>query len=348
MKTAILFISALLLMAARGFTQERKPTSVAELATYRGPDRESILYAGAKTEGKVTWYTSLAGASYKEIAKAFSARYAGVQVEPFRAPGADLVVRLEEEAKAGRKIADAIETTEGSLIFLRDEKLIRPYDSPHLDKYPEDGKERAKKGLVYWALARESYVGFAYNTKLLPKEAVPKDFSGLLHPALEGKMGISIGQTSDKVIGAMIKTRGEEFVKSLKVQNIKLFSIGAPALVHTIESGEIIASPAIFQTHTLLAASKGAPVEWIPMDLVPTNVGSAAIAADPPHPHAALLMADFLLSPAGQGVLAKFYYGSATKAQPFKKWRPEHGLTTEQYEKKLSHWDDLLNFIAHR
>ena len=70
-------------------------------------------------------------------------------------------------------------------------------------------------------------------------EAVPKNFSGLLHPALKGKMGISIGQTSDKVIGAMIKTRGEEFVKSLKFQNIKLYSIGAPALVHTIESGEI-------------------------------------------------------------------------------------------------------------
>jgi ABC-type glycerol-3-phosphate transport system substrate-binding protein len=146
MKIPFLIVSALLLMAEHGFTQERKPTSIAELATYRGPDREAVLYAGAKTEGKVTWYTSLAGASYKELAKAFSAKYPGVEVEPFPAPGADLVVRLEEEAKAGRKIADSIETTEGSLLFLRDEKLIRPYDSPYLDKYPKDGKERAKKG----------------------------------------------------------------------------------------------------------------------------------------------------------------------------------------------------------
>ena len=64
--------------------------------------------------------------------------------------------------------------------------------------------------------------------------------------------------------------------------------------------------------------------------------------------HAALLMVDFLLSPDGQAVLRKFYYGSATEAQPFEKWRPEHGLKTEQYEKKLSHWDDLLNLIAHK
>jgi iron(III) transport system substrate-binding protein len=348
MKYASFIFSALLMFPSLTWAQARKPTTIAELVAYRGPDREQLLYAGAKTEGKITWYTSLAGDSYKEIVKAFEAKYPGVKVESFRAPGAELVVRMEEEAKARRNIADTIETTEGSLMFLRDGKLLRPYDSPHLDKYPEDGKERAEKGLVYWALARESYVGFTYNKTLVPKEAVPKNFDGLSHAQLKGKMGISIGQTSDKVIGAMIKAKGEEFVKKLKTQEIKLYSIEAPALVHTIASGEIVASPAIFQTHTLLAASKGAPVEWVPMDLVPTNVGSAAVAANPPHPHAALLMADFLLSPAGQQVLEKYYYGSGAKDYGFKKWRPERGLTTEQYEKDLERWDKLLNSITRK
>ena len=348
MKVLNFIILALLLLPSEAATQARKPATIAELASYRGADREALLYAGAKPEGKIMWYTSLAGDSYKEIVKAFETKYPGVKVESFRAPGADLVVRLEEEAKARRNIADAIETTEGSLIFLRDDKLLRPYDSPHLDKYPEDGKERADKGLVYWALARESYIGFAYNTKLVPKDAVPKNFDGLLHPQLKGNMGISIGQTSDKIIGAMIKTKGEEMVRKLKAQEMKLYSIDAPALVNNIAAGEIVGSPAIFQTHTLLAASKGAPVEWVPMDLVPSNVGSAAIAVNPPHPHAALLMADFLLSPDGQAVLEKYYYGSATKDQGFKKWRPERGLTPEQYEKDIVRWDKLLNAITRK
>ena len=348
MKVLNFIISALLLVPSEAWTQARKPASIVELASYRGADRESVLYAGAKTEAKIIWYTSLAGDSYKEIVKAFETKYAGVKVESFRAAGAELVVRLEEEAKARRNIADTIETTEGSLIFLRDGKLLRPYDSPHLDKYPEDGKERADKGRVYWALARESYIGFTYNTKLVAKEAVPKNFDGPFHPQLTGKMGISIGQTSDKIIGAMIKAKGEEMARKLKGQEIKLYSIDAPALVHTIAGGEIAASPAIFQTHTLLAASKGAPVEWVPMDLVPTNVGSAAVAANRPHPHAALLMADFLLSPDGQGVLGKFYYGSATKDHGFKKWRPERGLTTDQYEKELLRWEKLLNSITRK
>ena len=348
MKREYFFILAFLLSATSAWAQTRKPSTIAELASYRGADREALLYAGAKNEGKITWYTSLAGDSYKEMVKAFETKYAGVKVESYRAAGAELVTRLTEEAKARRNIADAIETTEGSLIFLRDEKLLRPYDSPYLDRYPEDGKERADKNLVYWALARESYIGFAYNRTLVPKEAVPKNFDGVFHPQLKGKMGISIGQTSDKVIGAMIKSRSEEAVRKLKGQEIKLYSIDAPALVNTIAAGEIVASPAIFQTHTLLAAAKGAPIEWVPMDLVPTNVGSAAIAANPPHPHAALLMADFLLSPEGQQVLEKYYYGSGAKDYGFKKWRPEHGLTTDQYEKDLAHWDKLLHGITRK
>ena len=154
---------ALLVFAADAGEQARKPSTIAELAVYRGADREAVLYAGAKNEGRIVWYTSLAGDSYKELVKAFETKYPGVKVDAYRAQGADIVVRMEEEAKARRNIADTIETTEGSLIFLRDEKLIRPYDSPYLDRYPEDGKERADKNLVYWALARESYIGLTYN-----------------------------------------------------------------------------------------------------------------------------------------------------------------------------------------
>jgi len=84
------------------------------------------------------------------------------------------------------------------------------------------------------------------------------------------------------------------------------------------------------------------------MDLVPTNVGSAAIAANPAHPHAAVLFADFLLSPDGQGVLEKYYYGSGTKDFGFKKWRAERGLTTDQYEKELERWDKLLMSITRK
>jgi iron(III) transport system substrate-binding protein len=349
MRTLALVFFALVLSPSEAWLQTRKPPSLPELARYMGADREQVLYAGAKAEGKLMWYTSLAGGSYKELVKLFETKYPGIQVDAFRAGGSDLVVRMEEEYKAGRFIADAIETTEGNLMFMRDAGLLQPYNSPVLKNYPDEAKEDAGKGLYYWALARESYIGFTYNKNLLPKVAVPKNFDGLFHPELKGKMGISISSTTgSKSIGAMVKAKGEEFVKKLKEQQVKLYTIDAPALVNVIASGEIVASPAIFESHTVLAASKGAPLEWVPMDLVPNNVGSAALASKAPHPHAAVVMADLLLGPDGQKVLEKFYYGSATNNRPFKRWRPERGLTTEKYEKEIDHWEKLLKQIGYK
>jgi iron(III) transport system substrate-binding protein len=349
MKVVTLILFALLISPSLAWVQTRKPASLNDLVSYMGADREQILYGGAKAEGKLMWYTSLAGGSYKALIAAFEAKYPAVRVDVYRAGGSDLFVRITAEYKAGRNLVDTIETTEGNLMFMRDSRLLQPYNSPVLKAYPDDAKEAAGKGRYYWALARESYIGFTYNKNLLAAAAVPKNFDGLLHPDLKGKMGMPLGGASGtRAIGAMIKAKGEEFVRKLKEQQIKLYSLDAPALVNVIASGEVVASPAIFQSHTWLAATKGAPVEWLPMDLVPNNVGSAAIALKPPNPHGAVLMADFLLSPEGQKILEKFHYGSATKEQPFKRWRPERGLTTEKYERDVEYWEKLLNQIGHK
>jgi iron(III) transport system substrate-binding protein len=160
------------------FAQPRKPMTISELVTYNGKDREQVLYSGAKTEGKVTWYTSLAGESYKAMVKAFENKYSGIRVEAYRVSGSDMTTRMYEESKAKKYIADTVETTEGNLMFMRDAFLLRPYHSPYFASYPEDAKEKGERGLYFWGIARESYIGFAYNKKLLSKSAVPKNYEG--------------------------------------------------------------------------------------------------------------------------------------------------------------------------
>ena len=328
--------------------QARKSMTISELVTYTGKDREQVLYTGAKNEGKVTWYTSLAGDSYKGMIKAFETKYAGVKVEAYRTNGGDITQRMVEEAKARRQIVDTIETTEPNLMFQRDAFLLRPYHSPHFAAYPDDAKHKGERGLYFWATARESYIGFAYNKNLLPKEAIPKNYEGLLHPALKGRMGLTVDDTSTKVIAAILKIKGPELVKKLKGQEISLHTIIPPALLELIGSGEVLAGAAIFRNHVIVAQQKGAPVEWVPMDIVPTNVGGAAIAVQPPHPHGALLFADYLLGPEGQGILEKYHYGNGAKNYGFKKWRPELGMPLDKYEKELERWEKLLKETGRR
>jgi ABC-type glycerol-3-phosphate transport system substrate-binding protein len=94
MKPIRFILLALLVFAGDAGAQVRKPSTIAELAVYRGADREALLYAGAKSEARIVWYTSLAGDSYKELVKAFEAKYPGVKVDSYRAQGADIVVRM--------------------------------------------------------------------------------------------------------------------------------------------------------------------------------------------------------------------------------------------------------------
>jgi iron(III) transport system substrate-binding protein len=337
-----LIVLAFLVLPTLLQAQTRAPMTISELVTYKGKDREQILYTGAKVEGKVTWYTSLAGDSYKGMIKAFESKYPGVKVESYRANGGEITNRMVEEAKARRPIVDTIETTEANLMFQREAFLLRPYHSPHFAAYPNDAKQAGERGLYFWATARESYIGFAYNKSLLPKDAVPKNYDGLLHPALKGRMGLTLDDTSTKAIAAILKAKGPEFLKKLKGQDFSLHTIIPPALLDLVASGELLAGAAIFRNHVIVAKEKGAPVEWMPMDIVPTNVGGCAIAAQPPHPHAALLLADYLLGPEGQGMLEKYYYGNGAKNYGFKKWRPEHEMSLEKYEKELEGWEKLL------
>ena len=139
-------IPIFLSFAAIAHAQGKKPTTFAELAAYVAPDREQILLAGAKSEGKLVWYTSLAGGSYKALVEAFEAKYPGVKVEVYRAPGSELTTRMTEEAKARRNIADALETTTDTLTSLRDAKLLAPFNSPYLRNYPEQARERQQTG----------------------------------------------------------------------------------------------------------------------------------------------------------------------------------------------------------
>ena len=123
-----------------------QPMTISELVTYNAKDREAVLYAGAKTEGKVTWYTSLAGDSYKGMIKAFESKYAGVKIEAYRTNGGEITNRMVEEAKAKKPIVDTIETTEANLMFQREAFLLRPYHSPYFANYPEDAKVRGESG----------------------------------------------------------------------------------------------------------------------------------------------------------------------------------------------------------
>ena len=348
MRLSIIALIMLPFGTPTAWSQSAKTLSPAELAAHSGADRERILFDGAKREGKLVWYTTLAAEQNKQIANAFEKKYPGVSVETYRTGSSALAQRLLTEAKARRHIADAIETTPPGLMTFRDSQLLLPYTSPYLATFPDDAKEKAPRNLVYWTTARESYVGFAYNTRLIKAGDVAKNFDGLLRPALKDNMGIAGEDTGARIIGAMIKVKGDGFAKRLREQNMRIHMMAGSALTQLVAAGEIYASPSQFYSATHVAAKRGAPLGWAPMDLVPTSSGGAAVYVNAPRPHAAILFVDFLLSADGQKLYEDLFFGSAQKDYGFKRWYPEKGGTLDQYEQALDSWHKLLKEITRK
>ena len=295
----------------------------------------------------MSWYTSLAGSSYKELAQGFEKKY-GVKVDVYRAASNELMARITAEAKARQYLVDTIETTLPLLKSLREDGLLAVYTSPHLLKYPSHAKEHAGNGLYYWGVNRESFIGVGFNPNLIAANLVPKNFDGLLQPQLKGKMGMTTSETGVRMIGAMLKFKGEEFVKKLKNQDISLHSISGRAMADMAISGEVPISPSIFRDHAMESKLKGAPINWVAMEGVPTNAGATAIIYQAPHPHGAVLMADFILSPAGQKILEDLQFGSPSKDFGFKRWYPEAGLNTDQYDAEATKWQKMLREIGRK
>ncbi|MET0501979.1 MAG: extracellular solute-binding protein [Candidatus Binatia bacterium] len=343
----LMAILLVIVVAPSTWAQGAKPKTLSELVKYNGADRESMLYDGAKKEGKLVWYTSLV--PHKHIAKIFESKYPGITVNIYRAAGNTLATRLIEERNAKRYVADAIESTPPQLMVLRDAQALQPFSSPYLANYPDVAKEAVSSGLVLWVTDRESLIGVGYNKNVMKAGAVPKKFDDLFNPALKGLMSTANNETGARAIGAMLKAKGEAFVRKLREQDITPHGTTAAGLTDLIISGEAPISFTMVQTNlTQPAATKGAPVAWVPMEVVPVNAGSAAVIANAPNPHAALLFVDFLISPQGQKMYADLFYGSAASASNFERWYPEKGLSMEEYEKRADGWLKLLNEITRK
>jgi len=347
MKVLSLVFLMLTTAASLSWGQGRKPKSFDELAAYTGQDRQQILFEGARAEGKIVWYTSLAGV-YRDLVDAFKKKYPEISVEAYRGGTTDLAPRLINEAQAGRYVADALEATPGLLMVLRERGLLKPYLSPELARYPDKAKTKADGARVYWVTDREAYLGFGYNTRMIAPAEVPKNFQDLLKPELKGKLALTTEASSSRVIGTMLKYKGEEFIKRLHGQEVRLFKASSAGFLDLIAAGEVAGSPVAFRNQVAVMKEKHAPVDWAPLEVVPANAGGSAIIANAPHPHAALLFTDFIIGVEGQRIMEQHRYGVAWKDYPFEREYPERGMASAEYEKAEDRWTQLVRSITKR
>ena len=322
----------------------------AQLALYQGADREKILVEGAKREGQFTLYTSHTW--FKTFVGEFEKKYPFVRASQWRNDSKNIIRKVLEEVKAGRVLADIVETTADGMGLLKREGLFQEYYSPEARYYPNELKPKGKNGFFYLP-NRETYNSLGYNTKLIPPATAPRTLKDLVDPKWKSKMAITSTTTGSRWIGNVLETLGREFLDKLADQDISVQDMAPASLINLVVSGEIPLSPTIFDANVTLAKQKGAPVEWRPLEPVVTTVGSAGLLARASNPHTALLFIDYLLSKEGQQLIMKGGLWSpredmGSREQKFTKSYLDEKYSSEEMEAKIAQWETLMRQLFMR
>ncbi|MBI4528157.1 MAG: extracellular solute-binding protein [Deltaproteobacteria bacterium] len=259
---------------------------------------QAAVIEAAKREGTVIFYGALNINDSRLLLKRFEEKYPFIKTENLRMSAEPLLNRILTEDKAGRNSVDLINNT--VLNALKKAGLLQPYRSPENSAYPEQFRDPDG----YWTSLYNNYYVLGYNSNLVSAREAPRDWPDLLNPKWKGKIGMD--QEEYEWYAATLQYWGREkaqkFHRALARQDIH-WRKGHTLISQLIVAGEFPVG--IVYAHRAESMKKaGAPIGWVKSsDPVFVTLSPITIAAKAPHPNAAKLLFDFMLSKEAQLML---------------------------------------------
>jgi iron(III) transport system substrate-binding protein len=267
--------------------------AVAAVAAYKGPDRTERLITGAKKEGELMLYSSLTQEDQLKLGEDFKRRY-GVTLKFWRASKTHILQRVLSETRGGRFEFDVVETNAPEVEAIAREQLLQKMTSPYLEEVllPQTVPAHGE-----WAPDRLNLIVYAYNTSAVKSDDLPNAWLDLLDGKWKGRIGME--STNVEWFATLVESMGEE-------TGLDLFRrIGDSGVAvrtgHTHSTGRVIAGEipvmmGVYSHDVDRMKRKGAPVDWFVLPPAVILPSSVAISRRAPHPHAAALFYDYMLT----------------------------------------------------
>jgi len=227
-------------------------------------------------------------------------RKRGIKVSMWRGVNQKLVQRALAEARAGQHGVDVFEGSGPGLEILHREGLLEKFWSPAFADIPREAFPRHG----YYAPDNLLFTVMGYNTKLVKPEDVPRSYEDLLQPKWSGRIGVEASNVAwfAAVARAMGEEKGLAYFRKLAAMRPQVRS-GHTLMTELVSAGEIPLCLTLYNQAVDKLKEKGAPIEWRALQPAFGRADGIAVAKRAPHPHAALLFADFVLSPEGQRII---------------------------------------------
>jgi iron(III) transport system substrate-binding protein len=248
-------------------------------------DRSARLLANAKREGSLSLYASMAEKDLIRLVSEFERRY-GIKVKVWRSGKNNVLRRAVTEARAGRFEVDVVHNPSPEMELLHRERLLQEVRSPHQRELIPEAVAAHRE----WAGPRVYVFVQAYNTNRVKSGELPKTFRDLLDPRWKGR--IAVEAKEQECFRELVATNG------LTVRN------GNALLNNLVVAGEIPLALTLYSYLPEQSKRSGAPIDWFALQPTVAYTDGIGVMKRAPHPHAAVLFYDFVLSD-GQALLAE-------------------------------------------
>ena len=269
--------------------------------TYDGADRNERLLEGARKEGSLLLYTSMAEKDMLGLVNAFQDKY-GIKVEVWRSGKNKVLQRALTEADAGRFVVDVIQNPSPEMEALHREKVLHPVKSP----YQSDLIPQALPKHREWTGMRTYVFVQAYNPRKVGEQELPSTYEDLLDPRWKGRLGIEAKNQEwfMTLIGAMGEEKGLRYFRELVKTNGMSVRAGHSLLANLVVAGEVPFAVTMYSYLVDQKKAGGAPIDYIALKPTIAYTDGIGIARHAPHPNAAMLFYDFMLGE-GQEMVSK-------------------------------------------
>jgi iron(III) transport system substrate-binding protein len=263
------------------------------------------VVAQAEEEGSVTYYSTQNLPNVEAMEKAFESAYPEIDMTIVRGLPNDLHPRLETEASTGQGEADVYTTADVRWVADKDtEGFFTAVTGPNFDSDDFDRDKYNPDGT--WFVSHAATIGYGWNTELFPDGLT--GYEDLLTDELAGgKIGIIEpgGEAQLDWYTYIEEEFGAEYLEELAALEPRIYA-GGTAVIEALTSGEIFATP--YASPTIRAAiESGAPLDWALPDTAWGTLFDSVVLESAPHPAAAQVLADFMLTEEGQTALATDY-----------------------------------------
>jgi iron(III) transport system substrate-binding protein len=258
----------------------------------------AALEAAARAEGGLTWYVAqMSGEAAEAMARRFSQRYPGIAVSAIRTTGQVAYERLQQELKNNTPTCDVFSSTDISHYpaLIKRNALAR-YEPANASELAKPYQGLGEKGLYYPTTG--SLQILIYNTKTVSSADIPTRCTDLLDPKFKRRVAIAHPAFSGyfgQWVLAMRRQYGWSYFEKLAANNPRIGRSGNDPIT-MLNAGECVVGTGPASTSTVTAA-RGNPIGIIyPEDGTVLTVGPSAVVAAAPHPNAARLFMEWLLS----------------------------------------------------